>query len=435
MDRINKIGRTLIGYKSEYSKHYSPIVDESLMIALETQLEKRLLDQEIFDMIINDSISLNDFEAFIGNKREYAKSQKELLEEFEKIRAIVNEALTNINFIEFIETESNTEINKISILKQYTISEEFIKMYFGLEDVDMAQIMKKKGFAEKFAVLRLTKVFKEIFSEMRAEAEFTQGFSRVYYNPDVNGFSIDYKYHLPVDFINKENIDAKVKKVRDVDRVVERKFAKKIGLNLYNVNEKQQKQSDLNVSKKAPNNKFTEQTINEEELNKIKNEVKQESKVIEEVKVETKVEVVTPPSNNEKKEKNNNQNQPNQNNKNNNKNKQNNQNKQEDKKPQEKKQEPKKVTEDYLDKDLDDSVSKDSDVLEIVENISSMVIEEDYSGDFDASNFEGLLPDDENILIPEMDFPDDLDDIDELGDIDLSNIPPSFDADDVDDDV
>mgnify|MGYP003297553117 CR=1 FL=1 len=31
MDRINKIGRTLIGYKSEYSKHYSPIVDESLI--------------------------------------------------------------------------------------------------------------------------------------------------------------------------------------------------------------------------------------------------------------------------------------------------------------------------------------------------------------------------------------------------------------------
>ena len=400
MDRINKIGRNLINYKSEYSKHYSPIVDESLMLALEAQLEKRLLDQELFDQIINDSISLSDFEKFIGNKREYVKSQKELLEEFEKVRAIVNESLTRLQFTDYIETESNTEINKISILKQYTISEEFIKMYFGLEDEDMTQIMKKKGFAEKFAVLRLTKIFKEIFSEMRPETEFTQGFSRVYYNKDVNGFSVDYKYHLQVDFINKENIDAKIKKIKDADKVVERKFLKKSGISFYNVKEVKKTNDSLDVSK-ISNNKFTEVKVESSEVDKIKNEVKEVEPTIETKQVEPKVEEKKPSIDkiveqvaNDRKEKI--------------------EKKKEDKKPEQKQEQKapqpkvKESTEDYLDKDIEDSINNKEDVLEVINEVANIKIEEDNSLDFGADSFldaGGFIPTDNEIEIPD-DIPD-----------------------------
>ena len=45
-----------------------------------------------------------------------------------------------------------------------------------------------------------------------------------------------------------------------------------------------------------------------------------------------------------------------------------------------------KETEDYLDKDIDTEVSKPENVLEIVDDISSMVVEEDYTGDFNPTN-------------------------------------------------
>lgn len=272
MDRINKIGKTLLEYKTELLKHYSPIVDDSLMIALDTQMDKRLLTKEDYDLIIDDNISLETFEKHILNKKEYIKSSKELMTEFEKVREVVNNGLININFTDFIETESNIDTNKISILRQYTITDAFIKVYFGLEDKDMEIIMKKKGFAEKFAVLRLTKIFKEIYSEMRADQDYAQGFSKVYYNNDYNGFSIDYKYHLNVDNIDKENIEAKLKKIRDTDKVVERKFLKKTSMQFYNVKQVEPINNSLDVDKNVPTNKTKEVEIKESEINEIKNQ-------------------------------------------------------------------------------------------------------------------------------------------------------------------
>ena len=47
-----------------------------------------------------------------------------------------------INFVDFVETENNVENDTITILKEYTISPEFIQLFFGLEEKDMEQIMK-----------------------------------------------------------------------------------------------------------------------------------------------------------------------------------------------------------------------------------------------------------------------------------------------------
>lgn len=424
MDRINKIGRALINYKTEYCKHYSPIVDESLMIALESQLDKKLLDQEIFDMIINDSYPLDDFEKFIGNKREYAKSQKDLLEEFEKVRAIVNESLTNQNFVDFIETESNIEINKISILRQYTISEEFIKMYFGLEDEDLAQIMKKKGFAEKFAVLRLTKIFKEIYSEMRPETEFQQGFSRVYYNPDVNGFSVDYKYHISVDFITKENIDGKIKKIKDTDKVVERKFLKKSGISFYNVKTNNNTNETLNVPKNAPNNKFSEVEITKEEQLKIQTEIKEEKEnKIQEVSIEKEPEISKTTELKESKIKEEKPIEPS--------------SKEQTNKEPKIEKDNKKNKENKENKDLSvPDINQKEEVISIIEEVSNMQIEEDNSGDFSPSDFEGFIEDTDLDIPNDINIPDDLDlDLDLEIDMDFDDIDPVIITDIDDDDI
>lgn len=270
MDRINKTGKMLIDYKKEIMKHYSPLVDESLKTSLNVLQERKILDESTIDSIINDSISLRDFETLIMSKREYLKSMKELAEEFEKVRLVVNESLIRNSFINFVETESNIENDTITILRQYSLTPEFIKLFFGIADEDMENIMKKRGFAEKFAVLRLSKVFKEILSEMRVETEYSQGFSKVYYNASIEGFSVDYRYHLNVNSITEENIDSKIKKIRDADRVVERKFAKKTGLGFYNIKPVEPSKVPL---KTIPKNKTTEETISNDELSEIQSQL------------------------------------------------------------------------------------------------------------------------------------------------------------------
>lgn len=283
MDRINNTGKMLIDYKKELMKHYSVLVDESLKTSLNVLQEKKVLDERTIDAIINDSISLSEFETFVMSKREYLKSTKELISEFEKIRQIVNESLIKNSFTNFVDTESNIDNDTITILRQYSITPEFIKLFFGIADEEMEIIMKKRGFAEKFAVLRISKVFKEILSEMRVETEYSQGFSKVYYNASIEGFSVDYRYHINVNSITSENIDNKIKKIRDADRVVERKFAKKTGLSFYNIKPLEPTKEPLKI---IPKNKTTEEVISNDELFSIQHQLisnNEENKQIEEV--------------------------------------------------------------------------------------------------------------------------------------------------------
>lgn len=292
MDRINKTGKLLIDYKREYMKHYSPIVDLSLETSVNNLVEKKTCDENIAAQILDDNVPLKNFEIAVMSHREFLKTLKELAEEFDKLRGLVNLALAKQGFTRFVETENNIENDSITIIKQYSITPEFIKVYFGLTEDEMPAVMKKRGFAEKFAVLRLSKIFKEIVSEIKVEnTGFSQGFSKVYYNQSIDGFSVDYRYHINVNTITEESIGSIVKKIQDLDRVVEKKFNIKTGLKFYNLQPIELKRND-NITQ-PPKNKSKEETINSKELEEIQNQLisaNEESKEQVPDKVEEKIE-------------------------------------------------------------------------------------------------------------------------------------------------
>lgn len=234
INRINEQGMTLIEYKTEYMSHHSQLIDNALIIALESLINKKQLDEETFEYIKKDSITIEELRKHLLLKKEYTKSPKELFKEFETVRMTINKYLKEIDFTNWIDTESNVESNRITILKQYNLTKEFIMEFFGVDEKDMIQLMKKRGFVEKFAVLRMNKVFKEIYNEMNEEQYITQGYSLVYFNRAITGFSVDYKYHLNVDYVaNEGNMHNIVKKIKEIDKIVERKFNKKMSINLY----------------------------------------------------------------------------------------------------------------------------------------------------------------------------------------------------------
>ena len=131
----------LIDYKTEYMSTI-PIVDKALLIALETFLEKKELDEETFDLIKDDNVNIETLRNHLLLKKEYSKSPKELFKEFEKVRARVNAYLKEIGFINCVETESNVEANRITVMRQYNLP-RFLMEYFGVNEEDMIQLMKK----------------------------------------------------------------------------------------------------------------------------------------------------------------------------------------------------------------------------------------------------------------------------------------------------
>ena len=246
MNKLNSVGEKLIDYKHEYDKSSSQVIKDALMTSLEVMIQQKIIDENIKKYITgggDDSLLIQALE----RDAKYKKSPRELFKEYEKIRDMFESCLREIGLQGFFETESSIEFNRISVLKQYSIDKTFIMDYFGIKEIDLIQLMKKRGFAEKFAVLRMNLVFDEILEETKVEDNIIQSHSMVYYNPDITGFSIDYKYHINVDMAEDPNSRIVLaKRIAEIDKGIENKYKNKIGIKFYS--QKREKAKDVQVS-------------------------------------------------------------------------------------------------------------------------------------------------------------------------------------------
>lgn len=233
MEKLNAVGKKLIDYKHEYIKNTSQVVRDALSTSLDVMIQQGIIDKEIKEQIASENDDSNLIHLLERNPK-FKKSPRELYKEFEKIRTILESSLKDIGIQGYFETESSVEFNRLTVLRQYSLDKDFILDYFGIQEIDLIQLMKKRGFAEKFAVLRMNLIFDEILQEIRPEENILQAHSLVYYNPDITGFSIDYKYHVNVDIVEDENTRANiVRRIAEIDRNVDNKFKTKMGIKYY----------------------------------------------------------------------------------------------------------------------------------------------------------------------------------------------------------
>lgn len=234
MNRINAQGLNLIEYKKELNRNYSLLVKNALILALNKLVEEKKLDEETLQKIQDTAIDIQTFSRYLLSRKEYTKNTKELLAEFEKVRYEINAYLIKIGFVDNVSTESLIDKNIIAVLKTYNLPQDFILNYFGIKENQLEQLMKKKGFIEKFAVLRMTKVCKEICLEAPQDRYITQAQSLVYFNKETQSFSIDYRYNLNVDYIAQpHNAPVTLDKIKEIDETVEKLFLSKMGIDQY----------------------------------------------------------------------------------------------------------------------------------------------------------------------------------------------------------
>lgn len=204
LNRINEKGTQLIQYKEELLKDYPQIVRDSLVLALEQMVENEVVDLDTFNIMVDKSINTDTFREYLLSKPTFSKTEEEIFKEFEIIREELMKKL-EANEMEDMFTESVPEKDVIVISKKFCIGEAFTMKYFGVEEKDLLKLMKRRGFVEKFAVLRLTAIFNNVIKLIPMHDNlFKTDVSLVYFDKDENGYSIDLFYEVDIKHFEKE---------------------------------------------------------------------------------------------------------------------------------------------------------------------------------------------------------------------------------------
>lgn len=246
MEILNKNGMILMDYRREFKRHYADSVDEALKDAILTLYKEGQIPEKLFRIILDDNVDDSVVYTYLLSRREFTKSSMELNSEFNEVRERVNDYLIKINFVKNVCTKNSVNTNRIYVIKQYDIPKELLLSYFGLTPSEIIPLMKRKGFMDKFCVLRLSQAFKEIYTELRVPEHIDHGYSLIYYNKLIQGFSIDYKYMVNVNYINdEERLCDLMDKIKKLDEVVERKFESKMSYSYFQQLDKKMSASEL----------------------------------------------------------------------------------------------------------------------------------------------------------------------------------------------
>lgn len=234
MEILNKNGMILMDYRREFKRHYADSVDEALKDAILTLYKEGQIPEKLFRIILDDNVDDSVVYTYLLSRREFTKSSMELNSEFNEVREKVNEYLIKINFVDNVCTKNSINTNRIYVIKQYDIPKELLLSYFGLTPSEIIPLMRRKGFMDKFCVLRLSQAFKEIYSELKVPEHIDHGYSLIYYNKLIQGFSIDYKYMVNINYINdEEHLSDVLDKIKVLDAEVEEKFKTKVSYSYF----------------------------------------------------------------------------------------------------------------------------------------------------------------------------------------------------------
>ncbi|PLS15080.1 hypothetical protein CVD28_24920 [Bacillus sp. M6-12] len=222
MNRINQKGMELIQYKKELSKDYPDLIKNSLVLALEQMVENKVLDLDTYMNIKDESFLDTDFGKYLLTKPSFTKTEEEIFKEFEVLRKILDGKLTE-HHAEGLKTESIIDKDVILITRKFCINEAFTMSYFGVDEKDLLKLMKRRGFVEKFAVLRLTAIFKELMTKVTYPEElFTLDVSLVYFDKDENGYSIDLTFEVNIEDVeSQKNLDAICEHINNIKKEAE----------------------------------------------------------------------------------------------------------------------------------------------------------------------------------------------------------------------
>jgi len=207
MNKLNELGSQMLEYKSELNKDYPSIVINSLLGMVEKLAVDGVIDVDVHYALKEKDVNVDDLFALLMAKEPYVKTQEELMLEYEQIRLAVNEILEITDGDnEPIKTISSVQNEKIAIIKEFVITEEFIKNYFNIENQNKFDtLMKRKGFVEMFAILRLEKILKDFSKEKDlSNLKYETTYSNVFFEVERCIYGIHLLFNVSIENLEDE---------------------------------------------------------------------------------------------------------------------------------------------------------------------------------------------------------------------------------------
>ena len=214
MNKFNKLGMEVIDFKTEFLKNYPPIVHESLGVAIDKKRDDSIISDMIHDKLLDSTVSLGEFKSFLLKEEPSClKTYAELLQEYEDIRMSFTEALQEVlskdnvdtSLFDAIKTCSKVESEEIFVQQEFIITEEFINNYFLIEsEKDFEVLMSRKGFIEKFAVLRLVRILKDFLDKQEDSCNYELHNSPVFFAAERNVYGIYLEFKIPIALLESE---------------------------------------------------------------------------------------------------------------------------------------------------------------------------------------------------------------------------------------
>lgn len=227
MNKFNSLGMEVLAYKEELMKEQTEIIYKSLNFSIDSMLENKLIDLDVHYNLKEKGISIPTLKELLMNKTSFLKTYEELLIEFEEIRKNLDREL---GLIEDCQTISVVEKDKIILNQDFLITEDFIREYFLIEsDTDYENLMGRKKFLHKFALLRLEKIMKDFLEECPENKDFEINYSPVFFSESKNLYGIQLVYNIDVELLEDENkLNEISKNLKLVTRQAREYFNKKM---------------------------------------------------------------------------------------------------------------------------------------------------------------------------------------------------------------
>ena len=216
MKKLKPIGYELINLKKEISNtSYSDTIKRALEISVDQMLEKGFIDLNTQMYIKDTSLSVKDFVNYLHEVETFKKSKEELAIEYEEFISNLSNEICNLglNKDEFY-CSIDLDNNRLKICKVFSLKAEFLKEFFyfeeNSEDEYLDKLMKRKGFVEKFAILRLPRIFFNFIDSCDKNHHFELQKTYPYFDSKCNCYSIDLVFDIKIDKMEREDSKNKI---------------------------------------------------------------------------------------------------------------------------------------------------------------------------------------------------------------------------------
>lgn len=233
MNKYNKIGMEVLGYKEELlNPSYPILVRKALLTAVDSLQTNEIIDVDVHFSMKDNEVTLATFEELLLAKPNLTKTAEELFKEYESIREIFDGKLRKCKVFEqekdlaVVTTESKVELEEIHIISSFKVDVDFASDYFGKsEENELEVLMKRKGFVERFAVLRYNKMMNDFLNKQTGydtevgSAEVIEGVrisaSPVFFAPEQETYCSEFMIYVDINKIEDETTHDEIMKVAE----------------------------------------------------------------------------------------------------------------------------------------------------------------------------------------------------------------------------